>query len=192
MINYPNGKAPLSIKTKKATALKGGLANRGMNFEAAINRANAYYVAENRAIITKRPTPIRIVKVDYSHGAHITDAYFEKQSTADYNGVYRGKYLDFETKSTQAKTSFPLANITAHQIAHLSGVIEHGGIAFFLIDFAVRQEIFLLDASFVIECYRFSNRRSITYQTIKEKGFLVPEKINPAIDYLAIVDQVYF
>ena len=29
------------------------------------------------ALITKRPTPINIVKVDYSRGARITDAYFE-------------------------------------------------------------------------------------------------------------------
>ena len=148
-----------------------------MNLEAAkLIAANAYYVAENRAIITKRPTPIRIVKVDYSHGAHITDAYFEKQSTADYNGVYRGKYLDFETKSTQAKTSFPLANITAHQIAHLSGVIEHGGIAFFLIDFAVRQEIFLLDASFCHNVIASSNGRQSLTRQLKKKDFLFLKK----------------
>lgn len=106
-----------------------------MTLESNINLSNEYYNEINKCLVTKRPTPINIVKVDYSRGAKITDAYFEKQSTTDYNGVYQGKYLDFEAKSTQNKSSFPLSNITLHQIDHLKRVIKHGGIAFFIIEF---------------------------------------------------------
>jgi recombination protein U len=84
-----------------------------MGFEADINESNAYYLEHDLCLVTKRPTPINVVKVDYTHGAKITQAYFETQSTTDYNGVYQGHYLDFEAKSTQSKTSFPLHNIPA-------------------------------------------------------------------------------
>ena len=126
MIKYPNGKiyikndktkiTPSKIKSKSA-------ANRGMNLEDDINSSNEYYRNKNICLIYKRPTPINIVKVDYSRGARIIDAYFEKQSTTDYNGVYKGKYIDFEAKNTTNKTSFPLHNIYKHQIEHLKQVL---------------------------------------------------------------------
>ena len=136
-MRYPNRKQ-YNVETKKEKRTTRGIlnaGNRGMNLESDINLSNEYYNEINRCLVTKRPTPINIVKVDYSRGAKITDAYFEKQSTTDYNGVFQGKYLDFEAKSTQNKSSFPLSNITLHQIDHLKRVIKHGGIAFFIIEF---------------------------------------------------------
>ena len=111
MIKYPTGQSP---KTNKGAKVPRSLssANRGMNLEEDINISNQYYIDKGIALINKRPTPINVVKVDYSRGAKIQNAYFEKQSTTDYNGVYRGKYLDFEAKSTKLRTSFPFSNIT--------------------------------------------------------------------------------
>ncbi|MCX5774843.1 MAG: Holliday junction resolvase RecU, partial [Firmicutes bacterium] len=140
MIRYPNGTSDLTIKKEKKLTTVTTAANRGMGFEDEINISNLYYNNQNIALITKRPTPINIVKVDYSKGARITDAYFEHQSTTDYNGVYKGRYLDFEAKSSKSKTSFPLGNISVHQIKHLKGVIAHGGIAFFILNFEMAGE----------------------------------------------------
>lgn len=192
MIKYPNGTpnqatTKVQVKVKQASA-----ANRGMGLETRINLSNDYYHEKNRAVITKRPTPINIVKVDYTRGARITDAFFEKQSTTDYNGVYQGKYLDFEAKSSKLKTSFPLNNIYKHQIDHLVRVLEHGGIAFFLIEFASRDEVYLLDASYIIECFSKSERKSIPYEDIKKAGQLVPALYHPPLDYLSVVDERYF
>ena len=140
MINYPNKKVIPNLngeekilKTKEKKMVSA--ANRGMNFEHAVSSSSSYYDDNKIAIITKRPTPIRVVKVDYSHNARIVDAYFEKQSTTDFNGVYKGKYIDFECKETKSKTSLTFNNISSHQIKHLEKVINHGGIAFFLIYF---------------------------------------------------------
>ena len=85
-MKYPNGKK--YVKSNEEKAEKGhrsllSAANRGMSLEEDINLSNEYYRDMGIALITKRPTPINIVKVDYSKGARITDAYFEKQSTTD-------------------------------------------------------------------------------------------------------------
>ena len=198
MIRYPNGQkyAPSENKkrqVKKSSAdLSISASNRGMNLENDINLSNEWYTEQGLALITKRPTPINIVKVDYSRGARITDAYFEKQSTTDYNGVYKGKYLDFEAKNTKSKTSFPLSNIEAHQILHLKRVIEQGGIAFFIIQFQTRNEVYLLDASFVIHFWEHGERKSIPYETFQKDGILIKQGYNPRLYYLDAVESKYF
>ena len=119
-MNYPNRPNRQVVqKEEKIT----NFANRGMDFEHAINSSNLHYDDQKRAIISKRPTPIHIVKVDYKNNCRITDAYFEKQSNTDYNGVYRGKYIDFECKETKSKTSLSFHNISLHQIKHLKKVL---------------------------------------------------------------------
>lgn len=194
MINYPDGSKPKK-ETKKITANRNNkvnnAANRGMELEKLISAANDYYLMNDIALITKRPTPINVVKIDYSKGARITNAYFEKQSTTDFNGVYKHRYFDFEVKSTRQKTSFPLNNICAHQITHLENVIRHGGIAFFIVEFSTLQEYYVLSAKYVIEFYRHGDRKSIPYATFKEKGILVPLGLNPILDYLPAVIKLF-
>ena len=198
MIRYPNGTQynPIGKKKRESKKSKEDLSisasNRGMNLENDINISNEYYTDNGIALITKRPTPINIVKVDYSRGARITDAYFEKQSTTDYNGVYKGKYLDFEAKNTKNKTSFPLSNIEDHQILHLKRVIEQGGIAFFIIQFQLLNEVYLLDASFVIHFYEKGERKSIPYEIFKSDGILIKQGYNPRLYYLDAVEEKYF
>ena len=194
-MRYPNGKkyAPKEeTKNEKEHRSLLSAANRGMSLEEDINLSNEYYRDMGIALIHKRPTPINIVKVDYTHNARITDAYFEKQSTTDYNGVYKGKYIDFEAKNTKSNTSFPLSNISDHQIVHLKNVLKHGGIAFFIISFQAKDEIYLLDASFVIEFYEHGDRKSIPYSVVKEKGVLIKQDYTPRLHYIDAVDKLYF
>ena len=194
-MRYPNGKkyTKKTVKPRKKPAdISLSAANRGMNLEADINESNDYYTEHGIALITKRPTPINVVKVDYSRGARITDAYFEKQSTTDYNGVYKGKYIDFEAKNTKNKTSFPLANITPHQITHLKRVVEQGGIAFFIIAFETLNEVYLLDSAFVVHYYEHGDRKSIPYTVFKEEGILIKQGYNPRLHYIDAVEEKYF
>lgn len=186
-MNYPNGTVVIEKKEEKITTF----ANRGMDFEKAVNSTNLFYDDQKRAIITKRPTPIHIVKVDYQDHCRIKDAYFEKQSTADYNGVYRGKYIDFECKETKSKTSLSFHNIAPHQIEHLKKVNYHGGIAFFLIYFVTLQEVYLLDSKIIINRF-YGEKRSISLNDIKQYGFLVEQGFIPRLKYLDVVDKVYF
>ena len=196
-MRYPNGKKYVAKTSEEKDVNKGhrtllSAANRGMSLEEDINLSNEYYINEGIALIHKRPTPINIVRVDYSKGARITDAYFEKQSTTDYNGVYKGKYIDFEAKNTKSNTSFPLSNISEHQIIHLQNVLKHGGIAFFIISFQMKDEIYLLDAFFVIDFYMHGERQSIPYDVIKKEGILIRQDYTPRLHYIDAVDALYF
>ena len=196
-MNYPSGVKPFGFKNtaktqpkyKKTSVLAG---NRGMSFEADINESNDYYREKGLCLITKRPTPINVVKVDYSHGATITQAYFETQSTTDYNGVCEGRYIDFEAKSTRSKTSFPLANIPPQQIDHLKRVLGQGGIAFFLIHFELLGKTFLVPAEKVISFYEERPRASMTLSFIEENGRLIKEAFSPRYDYLPVLKELFF
>ena len=68
-------------------------ANRGMDLEYLINQANNFYLETDKAVIYKKPTPICITKSNYNNGQ--VSGYFKEQSTLDYNGVYKGYYIDF-------------------------------------------------------------------------------------------------
>lgn len=195
MIKYPNGEKYIcnpKAKKKSAQDISCSSANRGMSLEEDINLSNEYYLRNGVLLITKRPTPIHVAKVDYSRKAKIVDAFFEKQSTTDYNGVYRGRYIDFEAKSTKNKSSFPLSNITSHQIEHLKNVLKFGGIAFFIIEFAYHDQVFLLDASYLIDFYEKEERKSIPFTTVCQNGLLIKRGFNPRLDYLPSIEEKYF
>ena len=196
MIKYPNGqeykKSEVSKRKKSNTEISISSANRGMDFEKNINLSNDYYRDHDICVITKRPTPINVVKVDYSKGAKITHAYFEEQSTTDYNGVYKSRYIDFEAKNTKNKTSFPLNNITKHQIEHLKRVIKHGGIAFFIIQFETLGKVYILDASYVIHFYEKEERKSIPLSCFIESGIEVEQSFNPRLKYIDAIEKLYF
>lgn len=191
MVNYPN-KKKANIK-HNISPPKHYTAHRGMSLEEDISLSNVYYLEHDKAVIYKKPTPVQIVKVDYPkrEAAKIVEAYYKKPSTTDYNGLYKGKYIDFEAKETKVKT-FPFKNISQHQIEHLDRILKHGGIAFIIIAFTSLNEIYLIDASYIIEEYNHGQRQSMTYETIKSYGHIIPQGYQPRLDYLKILDEVYF
>ena len=193
MVNYPNMKRSWQSSTLPMHDKKHYTAHRGMSLEEDITLSNQYYLSHDIAVIYKKPTPIQIVKVDYPRreAARMVEAYYKTPSTTDYNGLYRGKYVDFEAKETKVKT-FPFANISKHQIDHLQKIINHGGIAFVIIAFTSLNEVYLIDASHMINDYYHSQRKSITYEKIKNLGHLIPQGYQPRLDYLKVVDDWYF
>lgn len=195
MIRYPDGREYSPNKNKEKLSkiqLSLSSSNRGMNFEEDINLSNDFYSEHGVALITKRPTPINVVHVDYTNGPHITDAYFEKQSTTDYNGIYRGMYIDFEAKSTHCTSSFPLSNISDHQLHHLEQVVKYGGIAFFIINFEKQDETYILSAEQLLVFKRQNKRKSIPYEYFQNKTMRVAHGYIPRLYYLEAVDKLFF
>ena len=193
MLNYPTKKKPQKTSLNQKLDGKSIYANRGMTLESDLSVANEYYLQNNIAVIHKKTTPIQVLHIKNleSGSTKIDDAYFLTPSTTDYNGIYKGKYIDFEAKETKNTTRFPLANIHAHQYLHLKRIIEHGGIGFFIISFTKLNEVYLIDASKVIE-YFDKNESSIPYNDIKAKGHLIKYGYPLPINYLKVVDKVYF
>lgn len=188
MVNYPNGK-----KNSWNPSITSA-ADRGMDFEHDINKTNQYYLSKDTAVIHKKPTPVQIVKVDYPKrsAARIVEAYFKIPSTTDYNGIYKGKYIDFEAKECASETSFPLKSIHPHQITHLDAILRHGGIAFLLVRFTKKRRCFLIPAEKIIHFYKTAERRSIPYDWFFANGFIVDSSFLKPVDYLEIVDSLYF
>jgi recombination protein U len=162
-----------------------------MDLEDLINLSNTFYLEEDIAVIYKKPTPITIVDASFdSHGRVITKAYFKEPSTLDYNGIYKGKYIDFDAKSTQNKTSFPLSNLHEHQYQHMINVINHGGITFLII--SMNGEYYYLDGHDIIDFINNNERKSIPFSYIEEKGYIIEKKIRPRLDYIKVIDKIYF
>jgi len=189
-VKYPNGKSftPNSFQSGKPVSY----GNRGMNLEQKINLTNTYYLEQDKAVIYKKPTPIKISEVDYKNkGKIITKAFFECPSTTDYNGIYKGKYIDFEAKETTSKTSFPLHNIHEHQIEHMMRICAHGGICFLIVQFTTLDKIFLLPAEQLKKFLTLEKRSSIPLSFFTEFAHPISEGYHPRLDYLKIVDKIY-
>jgi recombination protein U len=199
-IQYPNGKtySAKSLDSKQVIQKSNTISygNRGMSLEEDINISNDYYLAKEIAVIHKKPTPLRIVRVDYPKrsAAVIKEAYFQQASTTDYNGVFQGRYIDFEAKETKNKTSFPLKNFHKHQIEHMDQVLGQEGICFTLLRFSTLDETYLLDAKYLTSFWngQKDGRKSIPKKDIELWGHTIPLGLYPRINYLAVIENIYF
>ena len=181
-MKYPNN---IKKNYKKEINYK----NRGMDLENLINEACKYYLEHNLAVIYKKPTPIGIVDVDYKNGAVINKAYFKEPSTLDYNGIWQGKYVEFDAKECKRTTSFPLSNIHLHQIKHIEKIIEHGGLAFLII--SMNEHYFLFKGSDLITFIHNNTRKSIPFKVIENLGYPLKFNYNIGLDYLTGIKEAY-
>ncbi|MGX6977843.1 Holliday junction resolvase RecU [Vagococcus elongatus] len=196
-MNYPNGRrysVSSSSDIKGSKKINTKFSNRGMTFEEMINETNLYYLQRDIAVIHKKPTPIQIVKVDYPKrsAAKIKEAYFKQASTTDYNGVYQGRYLDFEAKETKNKTSFPLANLHDHQVYHMKKCVKQQGIVFVLVWFSTLKRCFLLSSSSVFDFWdkKQNGKKSIPLSFFESDGIEVSIGFAPRVDYLAALEKL--
>ena len=184
-MHYPN-----NIQ-KSYTKIEVSHKNRGMNLENSINISNEYYLKNDIALIYKKPTPIGIVDVSYQNEKKIiTKAYFKEPSTLDYNGLYKGKYIEFDAKESLQKTSFPLSNIHEHQTKHIRNVIRHQGIVFLII--RMNDITYLLTGEDYISYIDSHDRKSIEYQYIEENAHIIKEGYTLPLDYLDVINKIYF
>lgn len=195
--NYPTGSTlnnhpSVDRPQKQSVPIYG---KRGMSLEEELNESNRYYLSRGIAVVHKKPTPIQIVKVDYPKrsAARIKEAYFSKASTTDYNGVYKGKYIDFDAKETTNTTSFPLSNFHEHQITHMEQCQKVGGVCFTIVKFVKLDKIFLLPATDLFKFWKNiknGGRKSIPLSVFEKNGYEINYQINPLIPYLEAVDQI--
>lgn len=194
-IHYPNGKKSTFSQSIPSTKINYG--NRGMTLEEDLNITNSFYREKGICLVHKKPTPVQIVNVDYPtrSAAKITEAYFKRPSTTDYNGVYKGRYIDFEAKETRQATALPLKNFHEHQIIHMEQVKAHDGLAFIIIKFNKEPAPYLVDAELIIHYWKAQQndgRKSIPKKEIVANGQAIPIGLHPRLDYIKVVESFYF
>lgn len=192
-IQYPSGSVSSSSNVSITKKQKTGYASRGMFLETLINQSNDYYLSKQVAVIHKKPTPIQVVTVHYPKrsAAVITEAYYKNASTTDYNGVYRGQYIDFEAKETKNKASFPLKNIHDHQLEHMKCCLQQKGIVFIILYFSSLNEFYLLESSYLISYIEANKgKTSLPLSYIQKFGYSIQVTIQSILDYIPVVDQV--
>lgn len=178
---YPN-----NIKKDYAKITSYG--NRGMDLEYLIEQANEYYIDNDIAYIYKKPTPIGVVKVSYSKGGkRIQDGFYKTPSTLDFNGLYKGHYIEFDAKETKNKTAFPISNVHEHQIKHIRNINNHGGIVFLII--MMNDKYFLLMGNTFLSFLDKEKRKSIPYEYLINNAYEIKLSLK-GLDYLPILNQI--
>jgi len=161
--------------------------NRGMTLEQDINLTNEYYKEKKIALIYKKPIPIKVLKINETK-TRIKDGFYEQKSTLDYNGIYKEKYLEFDAKETNSKTSFPISNIHKHQIEHIKNILYYKGIVFLIIRFNYHNKTFLITGETLLNYLNHSTRKSIPYDFFVDNCLEIKIKYAPRVDYLKIID----
>ncbi len=171
------------------TNFNSSYANRGMALENDINETNKYYISYDIALIYKKPTPIRITKTNYQN-MRVVDGFFESPSTLDYNGVYKGFYIEFDAKETRSTTSFTINNIHNHQIEYIKKVIKHNGIVFLIVRFSLLGKDYILKGEDLIKFINDNDRKSIPLDYFEKNCYKLEIKYAPRLDYIKIVDKL--
>lgn len=168
---------------------------RGSMLEDMVNRTNEAYRQNGLALIQKIPTPITPVEMNKER--QITLAYFDQKSTVDYIGSVQGVPVCFDAKEC-AQDTFPLQNVHSHQIAFMEAFEKQQGIAFIILYFTKREEMYYLPFS---EVYRFwqrmeaGGRKSFTYEEmdrslpIFRKGEYLCHYLEPLAKDLSAKDE---
>ncbi|GGE47851.1 Holliday junction resolvase RecU [Pullulanibacillus camelliae] len=162
---------------------------RGMTFENLVNYTNKIYSNQKRAVINKRPTPMKIISKTRI-GQNI--CVFDSKSTVDYDGVYKGYSIQFEAKTTKEKR-FPLDMITSGQVQFLNSAEYQGAICFVLLEMRVTNSVYLIPNQMLQKYIRDAQnggRKSIPLDDIEVYAQLVKTGNGAPLDYLTVVDDL--
>ncbi len=162
---------------------------RGQGLEDMINMTNEKYRDNNLALIQKIPTPIKPINID-KENHHITLAYFEQKSTVDYIGVVQGIPVCFDAKECSVDT-FPMQNIHEHQILFMKDFEKQGGIAFIIIYYTHKNELYYVPLCDILKFYERSisgGRKSFTYEEVN-KAYKITTKNGVMIHYLETIQK---
>lgn len=121
-----------------------GKANRGKTFEATVEKICNLYKSAGEAVITYRPTEWRVQR----RGQRVVSAFPVRQSTLDFDGVWWGRAVAFDCKSTSRKRWF-LSEMPQHQKDFLRAWVANGGLGFVLVQFK-GVGVYLLPAAAVL------------------------------------------
>ncbi len=167
-------------------------AKRGQVLEEMVEVSNQQYLLQNRALVQKIPTPVKVLNVN-SRTGKINNAFYDKKSTVDYIGVFKGRSVAFDAKETNVETRFDLSNVKEHQYRFLSNWNKNGGISFLIINFSSLEESYYLPFTILDDFWKGmlkGERKSIPYQVIAKAEYRIKGKGLILLDYLSIIEKM--
>ncbi|WP_161565538.1 Holliday junction resolvase RecU [Mycoplasma sp. ATU-Cv-703] len=130
--------------------------NSGLWWELIINQTIRLYQDQKVALIHKLALETKIFKTERAKPfKRVTNALIFARSRADYYGLFQGRFIAFEAKST-IKNSWAVNQIKPHQLKYLLEVEQLGGISFCLVAFLTQTRFFVVPMTFLRQ-----NRQSV-------------------------------
>jgi recombination protein U len=164
---------------------------RGMDFENVLEYTSNLYQTKGKALINKRPTPMKIVR---NAGPNKYVCVFSEKSTVDYDGTYKGRSIVFEAKSVKAKKSFPLSNATNSQGEYLEAAESAGAVSFLIVEMTLTREVFYIPNKmlqhYIKQAANGGRKSSIPIDEMQVYGYGVKSANGVPLDYLSVVDQL--
>lgn len=160
--------------------------NRGMLLENIINKTIWYYKNNDVAFFEKKDLNVKFNSVKFEKNKKmLLNSFISSKSTVDYYGIYKGKYVTFEAKSTN-ESVFYFSNIKEHQHKHLKMIKKFGGISFYIILFKKELKIFLID----VEKIKYEEEKSISIKEVENLGYEIKIIFPGIIDFLIFIDKL--
>jgi recombination protein U len=163
--------------------------NTGAVFEETLKNSCEYYKYRGIALIHKIPTPWSVTYDKKSF--KVKNAYPQEKSSVDFEGVWHGRSIAFEAKSTRERKRFDLKNIQQHQIDYLLQHQDQGGISFLLVEFSNLGETYLIFVDQFndwVQLAKNGGRRSIPYDWIQMNCCIVVPERAP-LDFIRVLER---
>ncbi|WP_373436375.1 Holliday junction resolvase RecU [Metamycoplasma equirhinis] len=164
--------------------------NRGMMLESIINKTNIFYLKNKIAMIHKKNLDVSFSKIKIENRKLLLkDAEIKSKSTVDYYGVFQGKFIAFEAKSTEEK-NFKLKNIKQHQLEYLSLIESFDGIAFWIIYFKMQNDFLIIKHKNLMKIIS-ENKNTLAYKDAIAHGYSLNLDFPGILDYIKIVSHFF-
>jgi recombination protein U len=154
--------------------------NRGLELERILINTFNQKKYSNIALIEKSPTPIQVLKNDEDF---ISKAYFKRVSSLDFCGVFKGKHIEIEAKSTQNTTIFNFNNIQDHQYERMKKLIELDSLVYLVIEFKTINKFFIMEGKQAVKFYE-GKPKNISIDIINDCSIELFLKPNFTLDIL--------
>lgn len=154
--------------------------NKGLELERLLINTFSLNLYRPIALIEKYPTPIQVVNNDKDF---ISKAVFKRPSALDFCGVYKGKHIEIEAKSTQNSTIFNFNNIMKHQIERMRTLINLGALVYLVIEFKRINEFYLVDGQTTLDFYN-SKSKNVKIEALRKASIKLTLKPNLTLDIL--------
>jgi recombination protein U len=157
--------------------------NKGLELERLLINTFSQNKYREILLIEKYPTPIHVVN---NNEEFISKAFFMRPSALDFAGIYKGKHIEIEAKTTQNPNIFSFNNILKHQYERIVKLINLGSLVYLVIEFRPQYEFYLLNGEDIIYFYN-SPSKNINIEEIKHRSIKL--SLNPNLT-LDIVENI--